>query len=142
MRYLSTFTASFTLCMTCLSTIPIYAQDVAVSRGIFQDADGQHRGSGTAQIVDRTSGPDVVTFENFEVTDGPALEVWLTAANDPQNASDVLQSNWISLGTLTASRGDQSYEIPEGTDLAAYGSVIIWCEQFSVLFSVASLSGL
>ncbi len=95
MRYLSTFTASFALCMTCQSTIPIYAQDVAVSRGIFQDADGQHRGSGTVQIVDRTSGPDVVTFENFEVTDVPTLEVWLTAANDPHTATDGLPSERI-----------------------------------------------
>ena len=31
-------------------------------------------------------------------------------------------------------------EVPEGTDFAVYDTVLIWCEQFSVLFGSAEIS--
>ena len=80
-------------------------------------------------------------FTDFEVTNGPDLEVWLVKAADPKSSADVKASEWISLGQLKGNVGDQTYQIPEGTDIDAYGSVVIWCEQFGVLFSPASFSG-
>jgi hypothetical protein len=49
-------------------------------------------------------------------------------------------SEWVSLGQLKGNIGDQTYNVPAGVDLSAYGSVVIWCEQFGVLFSTASLA--
>jgi len=43
-------------------------------------------------------------------------------------------------GQLKGNIGDQNYDIPAGTDLSAYGSVVIWCEMFGVLFSPATLN--
>ena len=111
-----------------------------VARGEFRDADRAHRGSGTAQLLETGTGAHLLRFTDFEVTNGPDLEVWLVAEPDPQSSGDVTASQWLSLGQLKGNVGDQTYVVPEGTDISAYGSVVIWCEQFSVLFSPATLT--
>lgn len=114
----------------------------AVAEGQFRDADRAHQGSGTAQILQSPDGSHILRLTEFEVTNGPDLEVWLVAEPDPQSSRDVSDSEWLSLGQLKGNIGDQTYTIPEGTDISAYGSVVIWCEQFGVLFSPATLASL
>ncbi len=46
---------------------------------------------------------------------------------------------FVDLGRLRAFKGSQKYKIPEGVNLAGYPSVVIWCEEFSVLISPADL---
>ncbi len=45
----------------------------------------------------------------------------------------------MDLGRLKAFKGSQNYAIPAGVTLSDFGSVVIWCEQFNVLISPASL---
>lgn len=111
-----------------------------ISSGTFVDADRSHKGSGTVQIVTRPDGVTEAQFTDFEVTNGPDLEVWLTAHPDPTSSADVRGADWLSLGQLKGNVGDQAYAIPDGTDLSAYPAIVIWCEQFGVLFSPAVLS--
>lgn len=111
-----------------------------ISSGTFVDADRAHKGQGTVQIVALPTGAVEAQFTSFEVTNGPDLEVWLSAHPDPTSSADVKGAEWISLGQLKGNVGDQAYDIPEGTDLSAYPSLVIWCEQFGVLFSPAVLS--
>ena len=106
----------------------------------FRDVDGAHRGSGNAQILVSEGGGALLRFSEFEVTNGPDLKVWLVKEPDPVRSADVSASEWLPLGPLKGNKGDQTYVIPEGTDVDAWGSVVIWCEQFGVLFSVATLS--
>lgn len=111
-----------------------------LATGTFRDADRTHSGTGTATIVEFPDGRREVQFTGFEVTNGPDLEVWLSAHPDPSSSSDVANNPWFALGQLRGNIGDQAYAIPEGVDLSAYRSVVIWCERFGVLFSPASLS--
>ena len=46
----------------------------------------------------------------------------------------------VDLGRPRTFKGSQNCLIPEGTDLASFKSVIIWCEQFNVLISPADLA--
>lgn len=108
--------------------------------GNFRDVDGAHRGSGKVQVLVSQAGAALLRFTDFDVTNGPDLEVWLVKDPNPKKSADVSDSEWLSLGPLRGNKGDQTYVIPKGTDIAKWGSVIIWCEQFSVLFSVATLS--
>ena len=108
--------------------------------GEFRDADGAHRGSGLAKVLNLDTGGALLRFTDFEVTNGPDLEVWLVENPDPNKSADVIASKWVSLGPLKGNKGDQTYVIPDGTDITEWGSVAIWCEQFGVLFSVATLS--
>lgn len=111
-----------------------------LAMGIFRDADSAHKGSGTASIIGNDDGSQAqVRLVDFEVTNGPDLEVWLVKEPDPKSSADVKASQWVSLGQLKGNIGNQSYAIPEGTDPRAYGSVVIWCEQFGVLFASAPL---
>ncbi|WP_375256354.1 DM13 domain-containing protein [Yoonia sp.] len=113
-----------------------------IAQGQFRDADRAHSGSGTAQLVVLPDGRIEVQLTEFRVTNGPDLEVWLSSHPDPAESSDVLDNEYLSLGTLKGNVGDQSYPIPQGTALADFQSIVIWCEQFGVLFSPASFEAL
>ena len=54
-------------------------------------------------------------------------------------SGDLQNQQFLDLGRLRSFEGSQRYSIPPGTDLSRYASVIIWCEQFSVLISPADL---
>lgn len=107
----------------------------AVLSGNFTDADAAHKGSGIATIYQQ--GEDLILrFEEFSVTNGPALHVYLSTSANP---TDDL-GEYIDLGDLKGNIGDQNYTIPAGTDLSQYQSIIIYCEPFSVVFSTAMLN--
>ncbi len=120
--------------------LPAALQTNQVAQGRFRDADSAHKGKGNATIFEIATGSNVLHLTDFESTNGPDLEVWLVHASDIQSSADVKGSEWISLGRLKGNIGDQTYIIPEGTDISDYRSVVIWCEQFGVLFSAADLS--
>lgn len=120
--------------------LPAALQTNQVAQGSFRDADSSHKGKGNATIFEIATGSNVLHLTDFETTNGPDLEVWLVKASDIQSSADVKGSDWLSLGRLKGNIGDQTYIIPEGTDISEYRSVVIWCEQFGVLFSPADLS--
>ena len=109
-----------------------------VARGRFvhaNSADPIHYGKGTATLY-----ADVVHLgPDFEVGPGPKFHVYLVAKAQVVSAADVTGSTFVDLGRLRAFRGSQNYSVPAGTDLSAYGSVVIWCEAFGVLISPATL---
>jgi len=111
-----------------------------VATGQFQDADRAHKGSGTARVLQSGGGSLLVRLEDFQVTNGPDLEVWLVKEANVTASADVKNSEWIGLGQLKGNIGDQTYTVPDGTVITDYGSVVIWCEQFGVLFSPAMLT--
>lgn len=103
----------------------------AALEGTFQGAgDGFHNAEGLARIIAGNEGK-ILRLEDFKATNGPDLYVYLS--------SDASAGEYVSLGRLKANTGNQNYEIPEGTDLSKYGTVLIWCQQFSVLFGSAEL---
>jgi hypothetical protein len=93
--------------------------------------DGIHNAEGIAKQIRLEDGRQFVRFENFKVTNGPDLFVYL--------ASDKSASDFVDLGKLKANNGNQNYQIPSGTDLSKYNTVVIWCKAFSVLFGSAEL---
>jgi hypothetical protein len=119
--------------------LPPALQMAKEREGAFADADSVHRGSGTATIFALVGGTSVLRFTDFAVTNGPDLKVWLVKADSVGSAGDVTASEWVSLGPLKGNKGDQNYLIPESVNADDYASVVIWCEQFGVLFSAARL---
>jgi hypothetical protein len=109
-----------------------------LATGQFVDADAIHKGSGRATLYALPDGRHVVRFEDFRTTNGPALVVYLAKHPSPGSAADVLDSGFLKLGDLKGNVGNQNYDIPAGTDVTEYGSVVIWCELFDVLFSPAA----
>jgi len=102
--------------------------------GNFVDAgDGFHKAEGVAKVINLEDGKTVLRLENLKATNGPDLYVYLSTGKD---ASDI-----VNLGRLKGNIGNQNYEIPQGTDLTKYDTVLIWCKAFSTLFGSAKLSG-
>jgi len=94
--------------------------------------DGIHDAQGDAYTIPLEDGSNVLRLENFQSTNGPDLFVYL--------ATDENASEFVNLGDLKANKGNQNYEIPDGTDLDKYNKVLIWCKAFGVLFGSAELS--
>lgn len=113
---------------------PMNAEPAMELSGTFKDADSFHRGSGKATIYALPDGRRVLRFENFTVTNGPALSVYLVRSSDGN-----VDAGFINLGKLKGNKGNQNYDIPADIDLGAYRSVIIWCVPFRVTFAVATL---
>ncbi len=107
-----------------------------VARGNFLGADDFHKGSGAAVVLAGT--PPLLRFEEFQVTNGPDLYVYLAVHSQPRRREDVEQG-FLSLGTLKGNIGAQNYEIPRGTDLTRYRSVVVYCQRFHVVFATATL---
>ena len=109
-----------------------------LKQGSFRDADAAHKGSGDALFYRLPDGSHLLRLENFKVTNGPDLVVYLAKHPDPGKAADVT-SGYLNLGKLKGNVGNQNYFVPEGTDISEYKSAVIWCELFGVLFSPAAL---
>lgn len=106
---------------------------VADLSGTFAGAgDGIHNASGTARVLHLEDGSAVLRLEDFQVTNGPDLFVYLS--------TDRGASDYVDLGMLKASSGNQNYELPDGVDLSKYDNAIIWCKSFSVYFGGAQLA--
>lgn len=113
---------------------------VVVSTGRFRDADAIHKGSGTATVYRLPNAEHVVRFEDFRTTNGPALVVYLARHPSPSSAADVIDGGFLRLGKLKGNVGNQNYPVPPDSNISEYGSVVIWCELFDVLFSPAALT--
>ena len=110
----------------------------AVASGQFRDADRFHRGSGSATIYRLPDGGGVLRLENFSVTNGPDLRVILAPSANPDGRANVLADGHAHLGKLKGNRGDQNYDLPPDADLDSFGSAVIYCMPFNVVFSVAT----
>ena len=119
-------------------SMPGSGNAVALATGAFEDFDSFHKGSGTATIYELDDGSHVLRLEGLDVTNGPDLHVLLVPHSSPESRDDV--TGYVDLGSLKGNIGDQNYEIPAGMDPSGYGSVVIYCQPFHVIFSVASLS--
>lgn len=104
--------------------------------GTFRGID--HETSGTATLDKATDGHYYVRFENFSTQNGPDLYVYLSPA-DATSEGKAFAEGSIDLGKLKGNIGNQNYQVPDGTDLSKYRSVVIWCRRFSTAFGAAPL---
>lgn len=105
-----------------------------LAMGQLQRIDDLHRGTGPVSLVE-VDGKTFVRFENVAIQNGPDLHVYLGRGSG--GAYDGGRD--LYLGTLKATNGSFNYELPAGTPLGDYKSVIVWCRVFTVLFTWADL---
>jgi hypothetical protein len=89
-----------------------------------------HTVSGTVKVYD-DAGKKVIVLDPFTSQNGPDLKIYLS--------KDENATQYISLGALKSTTGKQSYDVTGMPDLAEYKFVLVWCQQFSVLFGKAEL---
>lgn len=107
-----------------------------LARGSFVSLD--HGTTGTAVVVELGDGTRVLRIEGLDTSNGPDLFVYLSAnrADGPEGAFD---DEYLSLGRLKGNKGDQNYDVPAGTALDRYASVVVWCDRFDSAFGAADL---
>jgi hypothetical protein len=105
-----------------------------LAMGQLQRVDELHRGTGPVSLVE-LDGKTYLRFEDVAIQNGPDLHVYL--ARGMGGAYDGGRD--LYLGALKATNGSFNYELPAGTSLADYKSVVVWCRAFTVLFTWADL---
>lgn len=89
-----------------------------------------HSTSGMAKVYDN-AGKKTLVFENFKTDNGPDLRVYL--------AKDQSASSFREVGRLKSVGGSFSYDLVSAIDVGQYPFVLVWCEDFAVLFGNAEL---
>lgn len=107
----------------------VNAEGVPKYAGIFRGY-GSERVSGQARIF-LSNNQFMLKLENFSTTNGPDLKVYLSEAASPQN--------FISLGNLKSTNGNQVYDISGSPDFSKYKFVLIHCERYNHLFGSAEI---
>lgn len=95
--------------------------------------------TGTIEILQDATGQQFLRFVDLETSNGPDLKVYLST-NAPDGEEGAFDDEFVNLGALKGNIGSQNYEIPAGTDLTAYTSVVIWCDRFDSAFGAAPLA--
>lgn len=111
-------------------TVPAPAAQL---EGRFSGAAG-HQARGAVRVTTESGRSRVVFGRDFSVERGPDVHVILS------RSPAVVEGESLSLGKLVRFRGDQSYDLPPGTDLSRYGHLILWCRKYSVPMGAAILA--
>jgi hypothetical protein len=119
---------------------PTPAGPVTLSAGSFIFIDNLHSAEGTASIVQQPDGTRVLRFDqNFSVTFGPDLFVWLSGHPLPTTEAETINQGYVQLDRLQSRSGTQEYVIPADVNLDNFQSAVVWCEAFRQVMSSATL---
>jgi len=118
---------------------PLPTTERKLAQGQFAGADSGHQGSGQATLYQLPDGAMILRLDKFQSTNGPELHVILTSHPAPTNATELME-NFLDLGPLQATMGNQNYPLPADTDASQFKNVVIYCQPLKVIFSTAKLS--
>lgn len=98
-----------------------------------------HETTGTLRLeIDDDGHARVIFLDDFATDNGPALVVGLTATPASEmNNGNAWPEGTVDLGPLVGATGAQFYDVPHGTDVDVFESVVVWCAEFSVAFGAA-----
>lgn len=113
------------------------SEPVVLTAGSFVGV--AHEGSGQAKVIDLGEKGMILRLIDLDVLNGPDLRVLLSKNRNVQKSADL--GEYIELGKLKGNKGNQNYALPAGVDGNNYGSVIIYCKPFQVVFNAADVWG-
>ena len=94
---------------------------------------------GSWNVEQRGDKTFIVFSDDFRAANGPDLKIFLS----PKSVADATGKNAvdgsINIGELKKTKGTQEYEVPANINLADYGSVLVHCEAYSVLWGGGDL---
>ncbi len=127
------------IAIVLLLATPAALAETHARNGEFYAAEKRRAAGGAAVVKTAEGAYQVQLSEDFKSASGPDLYVVLIKADAPKKGRDVRKAGYVRLARLEKNRGAQSYAIPAEIDVADYSAIGIWCEEYSVLFSAASL---
>lgn len=119
------------------TVMPPQLGNVTLARGQFRSL--EHETSGQATLLMTPTGQTVLRLSDFRTSNGPDVRVWLSGRPVGQaNGAD--SGRYVDLGALKGNIGNQNYVLPPAAAQQTWGSVVIWCDRFSVAFGAAPLT--
>jgi len=113
-----------------------------IKEGDFTTIDAVHTATGHAALYRKADNSALLRLDNFTVSNGPNLEVYLSAAANPQTVDDFKTNKLqFAVGALKGTTGAQNYDtIPPDLDLTRYKSVVIFSDSLQAIYSSAALN--
>ena len=135
---ISVFVLGLTLALSTymVSIAPAHAESKDQDQPFFSK---KYDIKGTWSVTER-DGKSYVSFsDDFKTKNGPDLKVFLSPTDEGSVSGKNAVKGSLNLGELKSNKGAQEYEIPEGTDLSEYSTVLVHCQAYSVLWGGGEL---
>jgi len=108
-------------------------------RGTFLNNREPYRGAeGSVLIYQLPDTSMYLRLENFRTTRAPDLRMVLTRNPDPYDPQGV-RVDYIDLGPLVYSSGNQNYAMPQGIDFSQYPTLALYSPSLNFVMSSATL---
>ncbi len=92
------------------------------------------------QLVEE-NGQTLIRFDkSFKTKGGPDLKVFLSPLSIDKVTGKTATDGSVQLGELQSTSGGQDYILPDGLSLTDFKSVLVHCEQYSVLWGGGDLT--
>lgn len=100
----------------------------------------KYKVKGSWSVTQKNGQTFIKLSDDFKTKKGPDLKIFLS----PQSSGDVTGKTAtrgaVNLGALQSNKGGSEYLVPAGVDIAAFNSILIHCEAYSVLWAAGDLS--
>ncbi len=120
---------------------PVLPDAQIIASATFSELDAIHTAKGSVSLYRSANGDLLLRFDDFAVTNGPELKVYLCGVSEPKTSAD-LNSGGVSeypVAPLKGSVGNQQYVIPRELSITRYKSVVIYSESLQTIYSYAVL---
>ena len=134
---------AMTTALSVGTAVPAFAQAAPVATAAAAQSQSffkkKYKIKGSWSLVQRDGKTFVKFSDDFKTKNGPDLKLFLSPLPANQvNGKNALDGS-IKLGVLKSNKGGQEYEIPAGTNLSQFSTVLVHCEAYSILWGGGSL---
>ncbi len=123
---------TFLMLFACIS----YSQET-IKSGTWTEKSYEVKGKWS--IVKADDQYKIVLNDYFKTKNAPDLKIFLSKKSKGDLKSSNATKEAVFVSKLKSAKGGQEYVIPADVNIEDYQSIIIHCEEYSVLWSAASL---
>lgn len=95
--------------------------------------------AGSWSIIEEGGRRYVELSDDFKTKSAPDLKIFLSTQSVAEVTGKNATRDAVLVGPLPRARGAVRLEIPEGTDLSQFTTLLLHCEQYSKLWAAAPL---
>jgi len=120
---------------------PVLPNAQIIRSGEFAEIDAVRTGKGDVKLYRSADGSLLLRLDDFSVTNGPDLAVYLSSAVAPKTRDELSSGGMpeFRVGPLKGNQGNQQYNIPKELKVVNYRSVVIFSDALRVIYLSASL---
>ncbi len=112
-----------------------------IRSGEFTEVDAVRTAKGSVKLYRSADGSLLLRLDDFSVTNGPQLAVYLSSAPAPKTRDELSSGGMpeFRVGALKGNQGNQQYNVPKELKVVNYRSVVIFSDALRVVYSSAPL---